>query len=753
MDQDGRYIQIAGSVSAILFQNEENGYTVVKLSTTDGENLTAVGCLPCVNVGEELILTGEFTRHASHGEQFKVQWAERRLPAGADAIFEFLSSRAIKGVGPATATLLVTKFGDKTLEVIERQPERLTEIRGISPKRAREISEIFKKQIAIRRLMEFLGNYEIKPVTAIRLYRAYGEKAMELTRENPYIITRESIGASFSDADRFALKLGFEGDCPDRIAAAALFELKHNTRNGHCFIPMEVLISITSELIDVPAEPIEEALEYLVDSGDIVRCTIAGRDACYLASLYEAETYAADRLREMAGKKPEPRRDIDELIREIEKEQSVTYARMQTYSLKVAAENQIMVLTGGPGTGKTTTVRAIVSLFDKFGLKTILTAPTGRAAKRMSELTGKDALTVHRLLEAGFPEQGEELVFRKNEKELLDCDAVVLDECSMVDIILFKALLCAMKPDCRLVLVGDADQLPSVGPGNVFNDIIRSGVVETVRLTEIFRQMAESRIVANAHMINRGDYPELNSNSSDSDFFFLRRTTPGQAVSTVVELCTKRLPEKMGIPAWDIQVLSPTRKGETGTKNLNLRLQAALNPPAKGKKEKNFGEIVFRQGDRVMQIRNNYDIIWQKAEKVVFSDGFLPEITLASKPESGTGAYNGDVGLIFDIDADNEIMTVLFDDRLTYYSFDLLPELEHAFAMTVHKAQGSEYRAVVLIVLDGTPMLMSRRVLYTAVTRARELLVAVGSDGTVFNMIDNHKVTRRFSGLRARLAG
>jgi exodeoxyribonuclease V alpha subunit len=414
-----------------------------------------------------------------------------------------------------------------------------------------------------------------------------------------------------------------------------------------------------------------------------------------------------------------------------------------------------MVLTGGPGTGKTTTVRAILSLFDKLGLETFLTAPTGRAAKRMSELSGKDAVTVHRLLEAESPMGHDETVFRKDENEQLKCDAIILDECSMVDITLFRALLCALPEHCRLVLVGDADQLPSVGPGNVFNDIIRSGVIETVRLTEIFRQTSESRTVAYAHMINRGDYPDLNANSSDADFFFLRRTSAKAAVDTVVDLCVSRLPKNMGIPASDIQVLSPTRIGEAGTRNLNKILQAALNPPCDGKKERNFGDISFRQGDRVMQIRNNYDIIWHKPDKIEFdsfSDGSLvPKLTLAEKPEGGTGVFNGDIGFIAEIDNEKETVHVLYDDRLAVYGFDMLPELEHAFAMTVHKAQGSEYRAVILLAQDGAPQLMSRKVLYTAVSRAKQLLIIVGSDGTVRKMIDNHKVTRRFSGLRARL--
>lgn len=755
MGEKDNYIQISGTVKALIYQNEENGYTVIKLETTDGEELPVVGCLPYACPGEQIIVTGEYMRHSVHGEQFKAEWAERTMPNGAEAIYEYLASRSIRGIGPATATLIVSEFGAEALKVIENEPERLAKIRGITRKKAYEISDEFKKQVGIRRLMEFLSNYSIRPVFAIRLFHAYGSHALELLQENPYIIAGESIGASFAEADALALNMGFDGDSPERVAAAAIYELRHNSGNGHTFIPAEKLISVTSQLIGVDAESVEDALEILADSGEIVRTFVAERDACYIAPLYEAEIYTARRIKEMSSEKLSFRGDIDELIEEVEAEQSVRYADLQRHSLKIAMQCQIMVLTGGPGTGKTTTVRAIVSLFEKMGLKTLLTAPTGRAAKRMSELTGREASTVHRLLEAGPPAQGEELFFRRNEEQPLLCDAVILDECSMVDIYLMSALLRAMPEECRLVMVGDADQLPSVGPGNVFLDVIRSGIVETVRLTEIFRQGALSRIVANAHMINRGDYPELKSNTSDSDFFFLRRSDTAQAVETAVELCAARLPVNMGISPMDIQVLSPTRKGQVGTHNLNAVLQRALNPAANTKKEKKYGEIVFREGDRVMQTRNNYDIIWSKPEKIEFSgeaDGtLLPVITIGGKPVHGTGVFNGDIGVVTGIDTENEVMTVLFDDKIAAYGFDMLSELEHAFAMTVHKSQGSEYKAVILMALEGSPQLMSRSVLYTAVTRARELLIIIGNDATVFNMINNHKVTRRYSGLRARL--
>lgn len=754
MSETPEYIQIFGTVRAVLFQNEENGYTVIKLETDDGELKTAVGCLPFAAAGEQLILTGRYTKHPSYGEQFSAEYAERSMPVGAEAIYEYLSSGVIKGVGPATATLLVNEFGDTTLDIMERCPEKLAQIRGISSRKAAEISRAFRAQRGVRALMELLGGHGIRPEYALRLFRVYGDSAMDRVEFNPYVLSTEMIGATFAEADELALAMGFEPDCAERVAAAVLFELNHNSGNGHVFLPTDKLIAATCQLIGVDPMPVEEALTILCDEGQAVRCVVAELDVCYLSCLYEAETYAAERVKKMSGQKL-PCTKAEKLISAIESEQSISFADLQLFALKVAATRRIMVLTGGPGTGKTTTVRGIVSLFDKLELNTLLTAPTGRAAKRMSELAGRDASTVHRLLEAGYSQETDTMVFKRDGENPLECDAVILDECSMVDITLFCALLRAMPEDCRLILVGDADQLPSVGPGFVFNDVIRSGIVETVRLTEIFRQSDESRIVANAHIINRGDYPELNANKSDSDFFFLRRSNAADAVETVLSLCADRLPKRMGIPKRDIQVLSPTRRGETGTANLNACLQRALNPPTETKKEKKFGEIVFRTGDRVMQIRNNYDIIWQRTKNVAYIDdddgAGVPVITFEEKPEQGMGIFNGDVGIILGINEESETISVLYDDRVAWYDYDMLSELEHAYAITVHKSQGSEYRAVVLLALDGSPQLLNRTVLYTAVTRARELLIIVGSENTVCGMIDNHKVTRRYSGLRARL--
>lgn len=732
MEADVGNIQIAGTVKAVIYQNDENGYTVLRLESQDGQQLNAVGCLPFAAPGEQLILTGEWARHPTHGEQFKVKWAERVLPRSVSAIYEYLASRVVRGIGPATASLIVTTFGEKSLDIIENHPEKLAEIKGISLKKAREMSESLRRQTGLRRLMEFLNSHELRPQLAMKLYRYYGDGSLEILQANPYILSTEYIGADFNEADALALALGFDGDSAERVSAAVIYEMRYNANNGHCFIPRNKLITATAQLIEVSEDIVEEGLDILIDSGEVISEPLAGLDACYLQQLYEAETFTAERICAMAKTVYDEEIDLVAITDEIERQYGIKYAPAQKATLEIAARRQIMVLTGGPGTGKTTTVRAILALFDHMGLQTQLAAPTGRAAKRMSELTGREASTVHRLLEAGYSAEEDVVIFNRDEDDPLRCDAIILDECSMVDITLMRALLAAMPPECRLVLVGDADQLPSVGPGNVFLDIIRSQVVETVRLNEIFRQKEASRIVTCAHKINQGEHPDFGKNTGD--LFFMKRMEKPAAIELITQLCSHRLPDNMGFDPMDIQVLSPTRKYETGTVNLNARLQQALNPPNKSKKERRFGEIIFREGDKVMQIRNNYDIILKDGDKPV-----------------GVGVFNGDIGRITAIDETDQTITVNFDGKTACYGFDMLSELEHAYAMTVHKAQGSEYRAVILSASGGTKMLLHRGVLYTAVTRARELLIIVGNNEVIDYMIDNHRQTRRYSGLRIRL--
>ena len=724
--------EINGIISSVIYLNDENGYAVVRMETDSGEMVTAVGCLPYIAPGEMISAEGSWVTHAQHGRQFKIEQSNRLLPTSADGIYEYLAGSTVKGIGPATAALIVDRFKEKSLDILEMHPEKLAEIKGISLTKAKDLSASFKKQAGVRRLTEFLCAYGIKPLVALKLYRAYGSAALETVHENPYIISASHIGASFAEADNLALELGIEGDSINRISAAVLFELQHNSGNGHCFIPRDKLIAATYQLISVPADLVSDAIDSLSENGGLVCDKVANLNVCYLTELYEAETYTAERLKSMVGLKTKSSANIERLITKLESLYDISYAPLQKQSIELALNNRILVITGGPGTGKTTILKGILSLYDELELETLLAAPTGRAAKRMSELTGREASTIHRLLGAKMAEDGETVVFSKHEGDPLNCDALILDECSMVDITLMSSLLKALKPGCRLVLVGDADQLPSVGPGNVFSDIIRSQTVPTVRLTEIFRQKGDSRIVRNAHMINRGEHPDFEANTGD--FFRLRRLNGGTAVETIVELCARRLPENMKIPSASIQVLSPTRKGETGTVNLNKRLQAALNPPSESKKEKLFGEAVFRVGDRVIQTKNNYDTIWKTKDGV-----------------SGAGVYNGDIGTIAQIDPITETLTVDFEDKLATYSFDMLNELEHAWALTVHKSQGSEYRAVVLALSGDVQMLLTRGVLYTAVTRAKELLIMVGDDNIAHRMIDNNKQSRRYSALRLRL--
>lgn len=733
MDQENELLELSGTVENIIYKNEENGYTVLRLKNDSGELVTVVGCFPYAAAGESMIISGSWMNHSVHGRQFKAEFAQRLLPTSANAIYQFLAGGSVKGIGPATASLIVNRFGDASLDVMLNSWEELTKIKGISSAKAQQISKSFRRQAGVRMLMEFVCSFGLRPILAMRMYKYYGDEALEALRANPYILCGSMIGGTFAEADAMALELGIEEHSKNRLGAAILFELSHNTGNGHCFIPREKLAAVTGELIGVEPEDVDECLEELIEGGQLCYEEIAGCRACYLPELYEAERDAAEQFARMSKRRFNDRVDVEKLLSRLESSQGIRYAPMQRSTLELALKNQIMVITGGPGTGKTTSIRAILAMFEQLGLKTLLTAPTGRAAKRMTELTGQEASTVHRLLGAKFDEDSDHVVFTKDESDRLDCDAVILDECSMVDICLMDALLKALPPDARLVMVGDADQLPPVGPGNVFSALIRSQVIPTVRLTEIFRQNEGSRIIRNAHMINRGEHPNLAENSGD--FFRLKRLQAGTSVETITQLCSQRLPGKMGIPPEDIQVLSPTRKGELGTANLNRALQAVLNPPGKEKKEKLFGDAVFREGDRVMQIKNNYDILWKNA----------------SGTESGTGIYNGDIGVIDAIDPEAETIIVNFDGRIASFGFDSLIELEHAWATTVHKAQGSEYRAVILALSPGSQMLLTRGVLYTAVTRAKELMIMVGDDQTAYQMIDNYRRSKRYTALRVRL--
>ena len=733
MEQEMEIIQ--GAVSAVVYQNYENGYAVLRLNVGGGQTVTVVGTIPLPAVGERLMVTGKWSNHSSYGRQFEAEFLERLMPQTTMEILNYLSSRTIKGIGPRMAARIVEHFGDQTLAVMEREPERLAEVPGISREKARAIGEEFRLQVGMRQIMEFFALHHLPAELAVRTYKRYGDSTLELLYDDPYLLMDEELEASFGAVDQFAIALGVAGDDPRRVEAGTLFELNYNLTGGHCFLPEDKLVAATARLLSVEEETVRQAIARLLEVDRLVRDHLAGITVIYLPQLYEAETACTRILKDFAGHTfPEPR-GLDKLIRSVEKDGGIDYSQEQLQAIREAATSGLLLITGGPGTGKTTILSGILELFGRMQLRPLLAAPTGRAAKRLTEVTGEDASTIHRLLEAGIDPATGKMVFARDEDIPLTCDAVIVDEMSMVDVTLLHSLLQAVPQGKRLILVGDPDQLPPVGPGFPFGDMLRSGELPTVRLTEIFRQAQQSLIVMNAHRVNRGEMPDLKC--VNSDFFFMRRQNEEGVCSLIRDLCATRLPKNMGIPPEQIQVLSPTRKGAVGTVNLNRLLQEALNPPSPERKERQFGDFLFREGDRVMQIRNNYDILWKK------SDGSAV----------GAGIFNGDVGTIQSIDPSTEVMTVLFDDRLAEYDFTQLNELEPAYAMTVHKSQGSEYRAVVLAAWNGSPYLLSRSILYTAITRARELLVIVGREETIGVMVENAKKNRRYSGLKLRLQG
>ena len=724
---------LQGTIAGVVYQNYDNGYSVLRLACEDGQTVTVVGTIPLPSAGERLMVTGKWTSHPSYGKQFEAEFLERLMPQTATQILGYLSSRIIKGIGPRIAARIVERFGDNTLHIMEREPERLAEVSGISLAKARSIGEDFRLQVGMRHLMEFFAMHHLPAELAIKTYKIYGESTIDLLYDDPYLLTEEELDAPFGAVDQFAIEIGIAGNDHRRVEAGILFELRYNLSAGHSFLPKDKLIGATSMLLSVSPETVEERIAKLLEIEKLYQDHLAGIDIIYLHQLYKAEKYCCRRL--LAATKlvySVPSR-LEKMVSKASKDSGLQYSAQQEDAVRAAASSGLLLITGGPGTGKTTILNGILSLYDQMGISYVLAAPTGRAAKRLTEVTGQDASTIHRLLEAGIDPHTGNLFFSRDEQNPLKADAVIVDETSMVDILLLYSLLQAVPARCRLIFVGDPDQLPPVGPGFPFSDMLRSEQLPSVRLTEIFRQAQQSLIVMNAHRVNQGQMPELKN--VKSDFFFLPARTEETAGQTIVDLCATRLPKNMGIQPEHIQVLTPTKKGFVGTVSLNKLLQAQLNPPAPDKRERQFGEFIFREGDRVMQIRNNYDIMWKK------QDGSAV----------GTGIFNGDVGTITAIDPSMEQMTVVFDDREVDYDFTQLNELEPAYAMTVHKSQGSEYRAVVLSAWNGSSYLLNRSVLYTAITRARELLIIVGREETVAIMTQNAKVGRRYTGLKLRL--
>ncbi len=718
--------ELRGSVESVTFRKEDTGFTVLELNS-GGELVTVVGVLPQINEGEELRLTGKWDFHRSFGRQFRAELCERKLPSTAGDLLRYLSSGVIKGIGPSTALKIVEEFGDESFEVLENEPKRLAKIKGISIAKAEEISARFKEQFAMREVMISLERFGMTASECLKAFKLFGVRAVETIKQNPYILCGENVGIGFERADAIACSMSDRPDDIFRTMAAAVHVIRHNLSNGHTCIPRDKIYAPCLELIGAGRDDVDEALEQLLLGKQLVSKKLKGREFLFLPYIFNAEKDSADHIKMILRFPPPTRSTLDEEIRLAEKRENIVYGEKQRFAVKTAVERGLLILTGGPGTGKTTALKGIISLFEQQGLDISLAAPTGRAAKRMSEVTGREAKTIHRLLEVEW-DDSDRPVFQRNERNPLEANAVIVDELSMVDIYVFSSLLKALPIGCRLVMVGDSDQLPPVGAGNVLSDMIESGLLPVVQLTEVFRQAMESLIVTNAHSIVKGEMPQLDCR--DRDFFFIERDVYS-VPETVTELCASRLPKAYGYsPLDDIQVICPSRKGETGSVNINRLLQERLNPQDGNKKEITLRGRLFREGDKVMQIKNNYDIYWEKGR------------------ENGTGIFNGDIGILKKIDAAGGVIIVEFDGRAAEYPVDAALELELAYAITVHKSQGNEFEAVVMPAAGITPRLSYRNLLYTAVTRAKSIMIIVGSRGQIRTMTENDKKAARYSALK-----
>lgn len=729
MDEQERIIE--GVVERVTFRNGDNGWTVLDVSAANGLH-KVVGVLPDVGVGETVRFTGDWVEHPSFGVQFRATACEHTLPQDADGILRYLSSGAIKGIGPTTAAWIVKKFGEDTLRVLEQEPMRLSEIKGITAKRAAAIGKEFAEQFGLREVILAFSGYGLTANEAMRCWKKWGSATVDRVRENPYSLCESGLYIGFERANDIAARMDVQPDDPRRVAAGVLYVLRHNTGNGHTCLPEEKVISVAAGLLNVLPEQVNEAIAHLEAGQELCREPIDGVEFLFLPLYYRAERYIAARLRVMASFPQETVGDVEADIDRLEKRYGITYEQKQRLAIRQILTRGSLILTGGPGTGKTTVLRAIIALLVQMGQEVAVAAPTGRAAKRIGELTGCEAKTLHRLLEVQWTDE-DEPVFARNEKDPLDVDALVIDELSMVDELLFEKTLRALKNGCRLVLVGDVDQLPAVGAGCVLHDLIESGVLPVVQLTEVFRQAMESHIVSNAHRIVAGQMPPLAER--EGDFFFMSRPNAAETLETVLDLCVRRLPARYSYTVWDnLQVLCPSRRGPLGTGELNMHLQALLNPPAADKAEWTVEGVVLRCGDKVMQVKNNYDITWSR-----------------DNGEWGSGIFNGDIGILKEIDRAEGTLTVRYEDREAVYTRKDAEDLELAYAVTVHKSQGSEFEAVVMPVFASPPPLTYRNLLYTAVTRAKSLLVMVGSADTVRRMVENDRRTLRYTGLRAFL--
>lgn len=733
-------IVLKGEIGDIIFQNKENGYTVFTI-LAQGEETTCVGVVPMIHEGESLEVRGNWSNHPAYGKQLQVQFYEKSMPTSQSGMEKYLASGLIKGLGPKTSRKIVQRFGDASFYVIEEKPDLLTEIKGITHDKAQRISEIFREQHELRKVMMFLQGFEVSPAYIMKIYKKYKGRTFEVVKTNPYRLADDVFGIGFKMADKMAANAGIAEDDPNRIKAAVKYVLNQAASNGDCFLPKEKLVNQAVELLELHPLSVENAIRELQVESQVWQERMGDTDAVYLNFYYYAEMAVAKRLLELTMECEEVDLNSQEKqIQQVEKETGVQLAPEQREAVMEAMSGGVLIITGGPGTGKTTTINTILRLLEKEEKEVVLAAPTGRAAKRMTEATGVEAKTIHRLLGTTFvSEDNRRQVFDKNEDDPIEADVIIIDETSMVDLPLMHALLRAIEIGTSVIFVGDMDQLPSVGAGNVLKDMIRCERLRVVRLRHVFRQAQESAIIMNAHRINQGEDPILNENGTD--FFFLRRAYGQDVAATIQELVKSRLPKYTGHDGLaDMQILTPMRKGLLGVQSLNQVLQQTLNPPHTDKEEKQFRQTTFREGDKVMQIKNNYNIVW----RCYNSHG--------KRTDEGLGIYNGDAGRITKIDDDNEILQVLFDDgKVVDYDFNQLEELELAYAITIHKSQGSEYPVVILPIYSGPPMLMTRNLLYTAVTRAKELVVLVGLKETVTGMIANNREIWRFTGLAERI--
>lgn len=722
-----------GIAEEVVFRREDTGFTVLDVSTEDGELITVVGVLPDLFSGEEVHFIGHWDTHQSFGRQFRAEMCERTMPTTAAQMLKYLSSGAVRGIGPKIATKIVETFGERSFDVIENHPDELAKIKGISVDKAESISREFSEQNAVREIIVKLETFGLSPNECLAVYREFGSNSVKRINENPYLLCIPEIGISFERVDKIASGMENQPAPVYRVKAGILHVIAHNLGNGHTCLPREKMLTPCAELLGVDKDTVDITIDTLTDEKQLCVSVIQNTEFLFLPYIYEAEYRAAQRIKMMVTFPPAGRTTVSDEIDRLERINGIKYEKLQRHAIVTAVEKGVLILTGGPGTGKTTTVNGILSLFERDGLSVVLCAPTGRAAQRMSEITGKEAKTIHRLLEAERGSGGR-MHFGKDERSPLDADVVIVDELSMVDIVLFSALLSALPLGCRLIMVGDADQLPPVGAGNVLHDLIESELLPVVRLDEVFRQAMKSLIVTNAHRIVKGEMPELTA--VDNDFFHMERQNAYVTVKDIVSLYRDRLPRAYGYnPVQDIEILCPSKKGDAGTVNLNRLLQEAVNPAAKGKSEIKLQTKTFREGDKVMQVKNNYNIPWTRNLH-------------AGRTEDGEGIFNGDTGIILEINRGSGILKIDFDGRITTYSASNLSELELAYAMTVHKSQGSEFQAVIMPVIDVPPKLCYRNLFYTAVTRARSKMITIGSRNQILQMVSNDRKIKRYSALK-----